>query len=84
MSKRLQILMDEEELDEIRAVARRHRLTVAEWVRQSLRLARGEEPSRSVGSKLVALERAAKHDFPAPDIAQMLAEIERGYAGDGG
>lgn len=35
MSKRLQVLLDEEELEEIRAVVRRKRMTVAEWVRQS-------------------------------------------------
>ena len=76
--------MDDEELDEIREVARRHRLTVAEWVRQSLRVARSEEPRGSVTRKLEALERATRHSFPAPDIEQMLAEIERGYAGTDG
>ncbi len=84
MSKRLQVLLEEEEFEEIRAVARRNRMTVAEWVRQSLRLARAEEPSGSVVSKLETLERAAGHSFPAPDIRQMLAEIERGYAGTDG
>ena len=35
MSKRLQVLLDEEELVEIREVARRRRLSVAEWVRRA-------------------------------------------------
>ena len=34
MSKRLQVLLDEEEYKEIQGVARRHRVTLAEWVRQ--------------------------------------------------
>ena len=67
VSKRLQVLVDEEEL-EIRAVARRQGMTVAEWVRQSLRRARSEAPSGSVGRKLDALERASRHSYPAPDI----------------
>ena len=37
MTKRLQVLLDEEELTEIQDVARGQRLTVAEWVRQSMR-----------------------------------------------
>ena len=41
MSERLQVLLDASELEEIRSVARRHRMTVAEWVRQALRAAKG-------------------------------------------
>ncbi len=81
MSKRLQVLLDEEEFEQIRAVARRHRTTVAEWVRQSLRRARAEEPAADVETKLAALRRCAEHSFPTSDIDQMLADIESGYAG---
>lgn len=41
MSKRLQVLMEEAEWDDIQAAAERARLTVSEWVRQVLREARG-------------------------------------------
>ena len=37
MSKRLQVLMDEEEYLEVQGAARRQRLTVSEWVRRALR-----------------------------------------------
>ena len=40
MSKRLQVLLDEQEFDDIQDIARRNRMTVAEWVRQALRAAR--------------------------------------------
>ena len=40
MSTRLQVVMDEEELDEIREAADRGRMTVSEWVRMVLREAR--------------------------------------------
>jgi len=46
MTQRLQVLLDEGKFDKIRRVARRHRMTVAEWVRQALRVARsGPEQS---------------------------------------
>jgi hypothetical protein len=84
MSKRLQVLLDEIELVEIQDAARRNHMTVAEWVRQALREARRREPMQSVTRKLEAVRQAARHEFPAPDIAEMLAEIERGYLGGGG
>jgi hypothetical protein len=79
MSHRMQILMDEAEFAEIRRVARRHRMTVAEWVRQALRRARQDEPSGDPRRKLAVVREAARGDYPTADIDRMLAEIERGY-----
>lgn len=81
MSQRLQVLLDEEEFAEIRRVARRHRMTVAEWVRQALRAARRNEPVEEPKRKLAAVREAARGSYPTADIATMLADIERGYAG---
>jgi len=80
MSQRLQVLLDEAEFAEIRRVARRHRMTVAEWVRQALRAARRDEPVEEPKRKLAAVREAARGSYPTADIATMLAEIERGYA----
>jgi hypothetical protein len=79
MSKRLQVLFDEREFREIRRVAREHGMTVAEWVRQTLRSARRREPLGRQDKKLDVIRAAARHAFPAADIGQMLGEIERGY-----
>jgi hypothetical protein len=79
MSKRLQVLVDEREYRDLQRVARRQGVTVAEWVRRSLRAARREVPGGDVGRKLQVLREAAKHEFPTADIEQMLAETERGY-----
>ncbi len=79
MSQRLQVLLEEDELREIRAVARAHRLTVAEWVRGALRAARHDEPVASPERKLAVVRAATRQLFPTGDIAQMLAEIEHGY-----
>jgi hypothetical protein len=64
MSHRLQVLLDQTEMDEIRRVAKRHRLTVAEWVRQALRAARRNEPVIDTSTKLQAIHRAARYSFP--------------------
>lgn len=82
MTQRLQVLLEEDEFAEIRRIAKRHRMTVAEWVRQALRLARTDEPYAEPKRKLAAVREAARHEFPTADIDQMLAEIESGYTGD--
>jgi hypothetical protein len=83
MSKRLQVLLEEDELRDIQKAARRSKTTVAEWVRQALRAARQHQPKSDVARKLAIVRAAYRHRFPAPPIEQMLAEIERGYLDDG-
>ena len=78
MSQRLQVLLDESEFAEIRRIARRHHVTVAEWVRQALRAARRDEPAAEPRRKLAAVREAAQGAYPTADIAAMLAEMERG------
>ncbi len=79
MSKRLQVLLEEPEMREIRRAAKAKRMTVAEWVRQALRAARREDPAGDIEKKLAAVRKAVKHRFPTADIDQMIAETERGY-----
>ena len=82
MSKRLQVILDEDELRAIQEIAKQQRTSVAEWVRQALRAARRKEPRLDAGRKLKAIRAAVRHQFPAGDIQQMLAEIESGYLQD--
>jgi hypothetical protein len=79
MSKRLQVLLPDPEMEEIRRLARRERLTVGEWVRRKLREARLRQPVHEPQVKLKAVRKAAEYSFPTADVEQMLAEIERGY-----
>jgi len=81
MSKRLQVLLNEAELREIQRAARARKLTVAEWVRRTLRTASSNEPSGDIRKKLQVVRAAVKHSYPTSDIDQMIAEIERGYGG---
>ena len=78
MSKRLQVLLDPEEWEQLQAIARRHRTTVSEWVRRTLREAREREPRGDLDTKLRAIRAAARHEYPTADIEQMLDDIERG------
>lgn len=79
MAKRLQVIVQDPEYREIQRAARLRRMTIAEWVRQSLVQARKSEPSREVATKLDVVRAAARLEFPTGDIDQMLQEIELGY-----
>ena len=75
----MQVLVEDDEYATIQRAARSRKLTLAEWVRQALRAASRQEPSTATDRKLAAIRAASEHEFPAPDIEQMLDEIERGY-----
>lgn len=80
MAKRLQVILRDPEYRAIQRAARSRHMSIAEWVRQALDLARRHEPESGVGKKLGIIRAAAQFDFPAGDIATMLAEIEAGYS----
>jgi hypothetical protein len=82
MTKRLQVLMDEDELRTIQRLARKDRITTAEWVRQRLREAQEQRARPDLERKLAVIRAASKYRAPAPDIDQMNAEIEQGYLDD--
>ena len=80
MTKRLQVLLADEELVEIKRAARRRRVSVAGWVRDALRSARARDLAPDPAQKLAALDDAVRHSFATSDIDQMLADIERSYS----
>jgi hypothetical protein len=82
MTKRLQVILQDGEYREIQRVADARQMSIAEWVRQALATARRHEPLGDVGKKLDAVREAAKLDYPTADIDDMLAQVERGYAGE--
>lgn len=79
MAKRLQVILKDPEYREIQRIARARHMSIAEWVRRALELARRGEPAGGIGKKLEVIRAAARHDYPSGDIDDMLAEIERGY-----
>ncbi len=79
MSTRLQVVVDEAELESYQRAARRHGLTLSDWVRRHLRDAERDVPTGDVATKLAAVRAAAAHEFPTGDIDEVLSDIERGY-----
>jgi len=79
MAKRLQVILQDRDYKEIQRMARLRRMSLAEWVRQALDLARNREPLSDVEKKLAVVRASVQHDYPAGDIGTMLAEIEKGY-----
>ncbi len=73
MTKRIQVLIEEQEYLEIQAIARRRRMTVSEWVRRALRKAMDDQPG-TAEAKLRAIVDAPRHSFPTADIETMLGE----------
>ena len=79
MSKRLQVILQDPDYREIQRAARARHLSIAQWVREALELARRRQPVNEAGKKLDVIRAAARFNFPTGDIADMLAEIETGY-----
>jgi len=73
------VILQDPEYKEVQRAARSRRMSIAEWVRQALALARRQEPLGSIGKKLETIQTATRHDYPVSDIDGMLAEIEAGY-----
>ncbi len=78
MSKRLQIIMPDDEMADLRRIAKRQGMTVREWVRRTLLEARQQQPRITVARKLSALRKASQYSFQTAGIHQMLAEIGKG------
>lgn len=80
MSKRLQIVVDDDEARRYERCAKVEGLTLSAWARRALRTAERELSVADPARKLAAIRSAYAYTFPAPDIESMLDEIERGYA----
>jgi len=76
MSKRLQVIVSEEELGKYKQIASRKKLSVGEWVRRELYQAVREAEVKPAEVKLAALEKAMKFNLPTADIEQMIKESE--------
>lgn len=80
MSKRLQVVVRDEDLERYARSADAAGETLSEWVRQALRVAERERSSGDVEAKLALIRRAASYETGGTevDIDTMLAETEAG------
>lgn len=71
--------MEKQEYQRLQRFARRSKMSLGQWVRQVFRTAAAEQSETSPEKKIQALRLAARFQFPAGDIDQMLSEIDQGY-----
>jgi len=76
------VILQDPDYREIQLMARSRHMSIAEWVRQALAVARRREPLGDIGKKLEVIRAATRNDYPVSDIPRMLAEIEKGYVTD--
>jgi hypothetical protein len=79
VSRRLQVVVSDDELRCYEQAAGALGLRLSAWVRQALGQSARSVATGDAEAKLEAVRRAYTHSFPAPDIDMMLEEIERGY-----
>jgi hypothetical protein len=83
MSKRLQVVVPDEDLKAYAQAARVHGLTLSEWVRQTLREAQRDVSLGDVEARLATIRKAASLNLgPESDVETMLEDIEAGYRQD--
>jgi hypothetical protein len=80
MSKRLQVVVGDEDLELYARSADAAGLTLSEWARQALRVAERERSSGDVEAKLALIHKATSYETGGEevDIDTMLAETEAG------
>jgi hypothetical protein len=83
MSKRLQVVVREEDLQRYERSAQASGQTLSEWVRQAMNAAELRTSSGDVEAKLAVIRKAATYNLmPAVDIDTMLAEVDTRYDQD--
>ncbi|HMO55259.1 MAG TPA: CopG family transcriptional regulator [Tepidiformaceae bacterium] len=78
MSKRLQVVLPDDEYRALTEAARRQGKPVAAVVRDSLRKALAQAETSGPEERLAAILRFARFSGPTGDIEQLLEEIARG------
>ena len=78
MSKRLQIIVPDEEVERLRRCAEREGMTLSQWARRALARARRAQLGPTPEQKLEALDKALGCDHPTAEVGEILEDIERG------
>jgi hypothetical protein len=79
MSRRLQVVVAEDDLERYERSAQAAGLTVSAWARQAMNAAERHTSNGDVEAKLAVIRRAATYNLPVSDIDTMLAENEQRY-----
>lgn len=79
MSKRLQVLVTDEEMRLVKEMAAASHVSSGQWVRQLIRQATERRSPKTYEERMRLTLEAAKFNLPTCDIDQMNREIEEGY-----
>lgn len=79
MSIRLQVILDDEEMQELKGRAEQDQVTVSAWVRRAIKHEMRERPGKRASEKLDIIRASASYEFPTGDYEKMAAEVESGY-----
>jgi hypothetical protein len=84
MSKRLQVVVGDDELERYARTADAVGLTMSEWARRALRTAEREVSHGDVEAKLAAIRKAVSYSVGGRevDVETMIAETKAGYLAD--
>ncbi len=80
MSRRLQVVMSDEEYQAVAKAATRRGIPIAELVRDSLRRTLPDDDVPPAEERIAAILQFARFAGPTGDIDQILSEIEAGRA----
>lgn len=80
MSKRLQVILPDDEYRAVQDAAQRQGKPIARLVRDSLRRTLSEESEIEPAERIASVLRFARFSGPTGEIDQLLEEIERGRA----
>lgn len=80
MSKRLQVVVEEEDLERYARSAHAAGMTLSEWARHALRASARQGSTGDVEAKLAAIRRAVSYETGGRevDVETMLAQAEAG------
>lgn len=80
MSKRLQVILADAEMEDLKRAAALQKIPVGELVRRAVKQDLARVAQKPVEEKLRLLQKALTYNFETNDIDQMNEEIERGYS----
>lgn len=78
MSRRLQILLPQQEYKQVSALCRKMSKTVSEWVREGIRERLIQSKPMPAGQRLARILKFARMSGPTGSIERILEEIEQG------
>lgn len=79
MSIRLQVILNDEEMHELKERAEQDQLTVSAWVRRAIQHEMRERPGKRASEKLATIRKSASYEFPTGDYEEIASQIEAGY-----